>query len=50
MPARRIEMRRIRDILRLDAAGMGQREIGRTVGVSASTVGGLLGRVVSYRA
>ena len=46
MPAKRIEMRKIREVVRLHAAGISQREIGRVTGVSASTVGDLLGRVV----
>ena len=39
-------MRKIREIVRLHAAGVSQREIGRVTEVSASTVGDLLGRVV----
>src|SRR6476619_4382526 len=39
MPAERISMRQVRDVLRLRyAAGISGREIGRRLGISASTV------------
>lgn len=47
MPAKRIEMRRIRDIMRLHEEGMSNRSIGLVVGVSPATVCDLLGRVVA---
>ena len=47
MPGKRIEMRRIREIMRLHAEGMSHRSIGLVVGVSPATVGDLLGRVLA---
>lgn len=45
MPARReLTMRQMRQVLRLAAAGMSSREIGRTVGVARSTVQDALAR------
>jgi transposase len=45
MSAERLSMRRVREILRLKLErGMSHREVARSVGVSASTVGDLLGR------
>jgi transposase len=38
MPAERIAMRRVRDVLRLNAAGVSGNEIARRVGVAPSTV------------
>ena len=38
MPAERIAMRQVRDVLRLTAAGVGSNEIARRVGVAPSTV------------
>src|ERR1700736_2811196 len=38
MPAERIAMRQVRDVLRLNAAGMSGNEIARRVGVAPSTV------------
>ena len=38
MPAERIAMRQVRDVLRLNAAGVSGNEIARRVGVAASTV------------
>jgi len=47
MPAKRIKMRKIRDVMRLHAEGMSHRSVGLVVGVSPATVGDLLGRVVA---
>lgn len=47
MPGKRIEMRKIREIMRLHAEGMSYRSIALVVGVSPTTVGDLLGRVVA---
>src|SRR5260370_8669793 len=38
MPAERMPMRRVRDVLRLRTAGVGLNEIARRVGVAPSTV------------
>jgi Mn-dependent DtxR family transcriptional regulator len=38
MPAERMPMRRVRDVLRLRTAGVGLNEIARRVGVASSTV------------
>jgi len=38
MPAERIAMRQVRDVLRLNAAGVTGNEIARRVGVASSTV------------
>src|SRR5215472_18288987 len=38
MPAERMPMRRVRDVLRLRSAGVGLNEIARRVGVAPSTV------------
>src|ERR1700692_4023324 len=38
MPAERIAMRQVRDVLRLNAAGVSGNEIARRVGVAPSTV------------
>ena len=38
MPAERIAMRRVREVLRLKTAGVGLNEIARRVGVAPSTV------------
>jgi DNA-binding IclR family transcriptional regulator len=38
MPAERIAMRQVRDVLRLNAAGVSGNEIARRVGVASSTV------------
>src|SRR3954468_3834421 len=38
MPAERIAMRQVRDVLRLNAAGISGNEIARRVGVASSTV------------
>jgi IS30 family transposase len=38
MPAERIAMRQVRDVLRLKAAGVSGNEIARRVGVASSTV------------
>jgi transposase len=38
MPAERIAMRHVRDVLRLNAAGVSGNEIARRVGVASSTV------------
>src|SRR5712692_5505252 len=38
MPAERIAMRQVRDVLRLNAAGISGNEIARRVGVAPSTV------------
>ena len=38
MPAERIVMRQVRDVLRLKAAGVPGNEIARRVGVASSTV------------
>jgi DNA-binding IclR family transcriptional regulator len=38
MPAERIAMRQVRDVLRLKTAGVGSNEIARRVGVAPSTV------------
>jgi len=47
MPGKRIEMRKIREIMRLHAEGMSYRSIALVVCVSPTTVGDLLGRVVA---
>src|SRR5215208_7047118 len=38
MPAERIAMRQVRDVLRLNAAGVSGNEIARRVGVASSTI------------
>src|SRR5258708_28017624 len=38
MPAERMAMRQVRDVLRLNAAGVSGNEIARRVGVASSTV------------
>jgi Mn-dependent DtxR family transcriptional regulator len=38
MPAERIAMRQVRDVLRLNAAGVSGNEIARRLGVAPSTV------------
>src|SRR3954468_9510194 len=38
MPAERIAMRQVRDVLRLKAAGVSGNEIARRVGVASSTI------------
>ena len=38
MPAERIAMHQVRDVLRLNAAGVSGNEIARRVGVASSTV------------
>src|SRR5216684_8569483 len=47
MPAERIAMRQVRDVLRLKAAGVSGNEIGRRVGVASSTVRLTLKRLAS---
>ena len=39
MPGPRLPMRRIRDVLRLSAAGMSKRQIAASLGVSATAAG-----------
>src|SRR5215475_2407089 len=39
MPGPRLPMRKIRDVLRLSAAGMSKRQIAASLGVSATAVG-----------
>ena len=46
MPAERIAMRQVRDVLRLKAAGVSGNEIARRVGVASSTVRLTLKRLV----
>jgi transposase len=41
MPGPRLPMRRIRDVLRLSAAGMSKRQIAASLGVSATAAGGM---------
>lgn len=47
MPAERIAMRQVRDVLRLNAAGVSGNEIARRVGVASSTVRLTLKRLAS---
>src|SRR5215831_19850023 len=47
MPAERIAMRQVRDVLRLNAAGVSGNEIARRVGVAPSTVRLTLKRLAS---
>src|SRR5260370_26773421 len=47
MPAERMPMRRVRDVLRLRTAGVGLNEIARRVGVAPSTVRLTLKRLAS---
>src|SRR3974377_1457883 len=47
MPAERMPMRRVRDVLRLRTAGVGLNEIARRVGVAPSTVRLTLERLAS---
>src|ERR1700693_159878 len=47
MPAERIAMRQVRDVLRLTAAGVSGNEIARRVGVASSTVRLTLKRLAS---
>ena len=47
MPAERMPMRRVREVLRLRTAGVGLNEIARRVGVSPSTVRLTLKRLAS---
>jgi len=44
MPAERLSMRKIREVLRLDSLGVSRRQIGRCVGVNHGTVSDYLGR------
>ena len=44
MPGPRLPMRRIRDVLRLSAAGMSKRQIAASLGVSATAAGGSIRR------
>ena len=39
MPAERLSMRKIKDVLRLHAAGHSQQQISRSCGIARSTVG-----------
>ena len=48
MPAERIAMRQVRDVLRLKAAGVSGNEIARRVGVASSTVRLRLKRLAGY--
>src|SRR4030088_2650970 len=50
MPAERIAMRQVRDVLRLKAAGVSGNEIARRVGVASSTVRLTLKRLPGARA
>ena len=50
MPAERIAMRQVRDVLRLRAAGVSGNEIARRVGVAPSTVRPTLKRLAGGRA
>ena len=47
MPAERIAMRQVRDVLRLNAAGVSGNEIARRIGVAPSTVRLTLKRLVA---
>ena len=49
MAAERLSMRKIRELLRLQAAGHSQRAIARSLGVARSTVGDYLGRIQQAR-
>ena len=44
MPGPRLPMRKIRDVLRLSAAGMSKRKIAASLGVSATAAGGCIRR------
>jgi hypothetical protein len=44
MPAPRLPMRKIRDVLRLSAAGMSKRKIAASLGVSATAAGDCIRR------
>jgi len=44
MPGARLFMRKIRDVLRLTAAGMSSRKVGSSLGIGATTVIDFLGR------
>ena len=43
MPGPRLPMRKIRDVLRLSAAGMSKRKIAASLGVSATAAGAASG-------
>ena len=44
MPGARLPMRKLRDVLRLQAAGLSSRQIGASLGIGQSTVVDYLGR------
>jgi hypothetical protein len=44
MSQQRLPMRKVRDVLRLKAVGLGKRKIAASLGVSATAVGGCLRR------
>ena len=46
MPGPRLPMRRIRDVLRLSAAGMSKRQIAASLGVSATAAGECIRRAL----
>ena len=45
MSQQRLPMRKVRDVLRLKAVGLGKRKIAASLGISATAVGGCLRRV-----
>ncbi len=44
MSQQRLPMRKVRDVLRLKAVGLGKRKIAASLGISATAVGGCLRR------
>ena len=49
MPAKRLSMRKIKEVLRLNASGMSNRKIARSCGISRPTVGEYLQRASRAR-
>lgn len=44
MPGKRLPVRKIRDVLRLSAGGMSNRQIAASLGIGATAAGGFLRR------
>src|SRR5947209_1199031 len=49
MSQQRLPMRKVRDVLRLKAVGLGKRKIAASLGISATAVGGCLRRAREAR-